>query len=133
MKRIHSSALMLSLTTVSLVLVSGCVVEPNGSLAFQPLVVAVAPPVVYAPVPEPEVLVPDTYAWDGYENVGFVGGQYYYLGAGDVWIVADSYRLDRFHHWEGGHPGWQDHAIRNDRYRRDSRGHAQPRHDQDKH
>jgi hypothetical protein len=131
MKRIYPSALILSLTTVSLALVSGCVVEPNGSVAFQPFVVAVAPPVVYAP--EPVVMVPDTYVWDGYENVGYVGGQYYYLGAGDVWVVADPYRLDRFHHWEGGHPGWRDHGISNDRYRRDSRGHVQPRHDRDKH
>jgi hypothetical protein len=133
MKSIYSSAFILSITTASLALVSGCVVEPNGGLAFQPFVVAVAPPVVYAPVPEPAVLVPDTYVWDGYENVGYVGGQYYYLGAGDVWVVADPYRLDRFHHWEGGHPGWRDHGISNDRYRRDSRGHVQPRHDRDKH
>jgi hypothetical protein len=53
--------------------------------------VIVAPPVVYAPsvvvappVIEEPVMVPETYVWDGYENVGVVNGQYFYLGAGDV-------------------------------------------------
>jgi hypothetical protein len=131
MKKKYSSVCRLLLAATGLVLVSGCVVEPNGRVAFQPLVVVAPPPVVYAP--EPVVMVPDDYVWDGYENVGFIGGQYYYLGAGNVWIVADPYRLDRFHGWERGHPDWRNHAIRNDHYRRDSHGHVQPRHDRDKH
>lgn len=132
MKTKYAAALVLSLATAGLALTSGCVVEPNGSLAFQPMVVEVQPPVVYAPVAEP-VMVPDEYVWDGYENVGFVGGQYYYLGAGNVWIVADPYRLDRFHGWENGHRDWRDHATRNDHFRRDSHGHEQPRRDRNKH
>ena len=117
-------------------LVSGCVVEPNGQVAFQPFVVA--PPAVYvapAPVPvvyeEPgPVMVPDSYAWDGYEYVGLVGGQYFYLGVGNVWLVAEPFRLERFHGWERDHPDWQAHAIRNDRFRTDRNGHVQPRHDE---
>jgi hypothetical protein len=132
MKINYSSVFILSVTTVGLALVSGCVVEPSGRLAFEPVVVVAPAPVVYAPAPEP-VLVPDEYVWDGYENVGIVGDQYYYLGPGNVWIVADPFRLDRFHGWERGHGDWRGHAIRNDRYRRDSRGHEQPRHDRDRH
>ena len=106
-------------------LVAGCVVEPNGQVAFQPFVIAPAP-VVVAPAP---VWVPDSYTWDGYEYVGIVGDQYYYLGPGDVWLVCDPFRLHRFHGWEGGHRDWRDHAVRNDRFRRDEHGHVQPRHD----
>ena len=114
--------------TGSLALQTGCVVEPDGRVAFQPLVVAVPPPVVVAPAPEP-LLVPDDYVWDGYEYVGLVGDQYYYLGPGNVWLVCDPFRLDRFHGWERGHPDWRSHAVRNDRFRRDSHGHVQPRRD----
>jgi hypothetical protein len=121
-----SPTLILSITAAGLAFVSGCVLEPNGTLAFQPLVVQIPPPVVYEPVPEP-VMVPEEYVWDGYENVGYVGGQYYYLGAGNVWLVADPFRLDRFHGWERGHPDWRGHATPNDRFRRDSHGHVQPR------
>jgi hypothetical protein len=109
-------------------LVSGCVVEPNGRVAFQPVVVAPAP-VVVAPAPVEVVMVPDGYVWDGYEYVGLVGDQYFYLGPGDVWLVCDPFRLDRFHGWERGHPDWRAHAIRNDRFRKDAHGHVQPRHD----
>jgi hypothetical protein len=133
MKTKYSSAFILSLTTAGLALTAGCVVEPNGRLAFEPIVVEAPPPMVYAPpAPEP-VMVPDDYVWDGYEYVGFVGGQYYYLGAGNVWLVADPFRLDRFHGWEGGHPDWRNHAIRNDNFRKDSRGRVQPRRDQHGH
>jgi hypothetical protein len=110
---------------------SGCVVEPNGRLAFQPFVV-VAPSAVYVSPPlvvEAPAMVPDSYAWDGVEYVGLVGDQYFYLGAGDVWLVCDPFRLDRFHGWERGHPDWRSHAIRNDRFRTDRNGHVQPRHD----
>ena len=81
-----------------------------------------APVVVVAPV----ILVPEVYVWDGVENVGIVDGQYFYLGPGDVWVACDPDRLIRFHGWERGHADWQTHAIRNDRYRRDARGNAQP-------
>ncbi len=126
-----------SIATLTLILVSGCVREPNGDLAFAPVVVASPPPVVYvSPTPPPvyvvppgPVMVPDDYVWDGYEYVGVVGGQYCYLGAGNVWLVCEPFRLERFHGWEKDHPDWHAHAIRNDRYRTDSHGHYQPRHD----
>jgi hypothetical protein len=123
-------------------LVSGCVVEPNGQLGFQPVVIGAPAPVYVAPAPvviggppavyvaPVTVMVPDSYVWDGYENVGLVGGQYFYLGPGNVWLAAEPWRLDRFHGWERDHPDWRDHAIRNDRFRRDAHGHDQPRHDE---
>jgi hypothetical protein len=84
------------------------------------------PVVVVAPV----IMVPEVYTWDGYENVGIVDGQYFYLGPGDVWLACDPDRLTRFHGWERGHADWQTHAIRNDRYRNDAHGNAHPvRHD----
>src|SRR5271165_2212239 len=112
-------AFMLPVVAGGLVLVSGCVVEPNGAVAFQPVVVAPAPVEVYSePQPSVEVdVVPETYVWDGYENVGFVGGQYFYLGPGNVWIECDRDRLERFHGWERYHPDWREHMERNDRFR----------------
>jgi hypothetical protein len=128
MKTKNLRAYLLSLAAGGLV--SGCVVEPNGQVGLLMPQVVVAPPVVYvAPVPE-LVMVPETYVWDGYENVGFVGDQYFYLGPGNVWLVAEPFRLERFHGWERGHSDWRDHAIRNDRYRNDRNGHVQPRHDE---
>jgi hypothetical protein len=113
--------------------VSGCVVRPDGRVAFEPVVVEAPAPVVVAPAPVMDVSVgvPDDYVWDGYEYVGVVGDQYYYLGPGNVWLVADPFRLDRFHGWEHGHPDWRGHAIRNDRYRADRSGHVHPRNDHD--
>ena len=131
-------AFILSMAAGGLVFMSGCVVEPNGQVAFQPLVVVAPqpvavvapPPVVYvAPAPEPVVMIPDSYAWDGYEYVGLVGDQYFYLGPGNVWLFCEPFRLERFHGWERGHADWREHAIRNDRYRTDRNGHLQPRHD----
>jgi hypothetical protein len=61
------------------------------------------------------------------EYVGLVGDQYFYLGAGGVWLVCDPFRLERFHGWERDHRDWREHAIRNDRFRRDARGHEAPR------
>jgi hypothetical protein len=125
---------ILSLAAGGLMLISGCVVQPDGRVAFQPLVVqpvvvATAPgPVVEVAPPEP-VLVPDNYVWDGVEFVGLVGDQYFYLGPNHVWLVADSVRLERFHGWERFHPDWRVHAIRNDNFRRDAHGHEQPRRD----
>ena len=53
---------------VGLVLVVGCVMRPDGSVAFAPIVVQPypPPPVVVAP----PVYVPEAYVWDGYEYVG---------------------------------------------------------------
>jgi len=84
-------------------LATGCAVE-------------VGTPSVYVPPPTAvvEVGVPDAYVWDGVEFVGFVGGQYMYLGPGGGWLVCDSVRLNRFHGWERGHPDWRRTAIRNE-------------------
>ena len=77
--------------------------------------VSFQPARVYVPPPEAVVTVgmPDSYAWDGVEYVGVVGGQYMYLGPGEVWLVCDPVRLDRFHGWERGHPDWRRTAVRN--------------------
>lgn len=130
MKTKYLSLSLFSLAAGGLVLVSGCAVTPDGRVYFQPVVVAAPPPVVVAPAPAPVVVgVPDDYVWDGYEYVGLVGDQYYYLGPGGVWLVAEPWRVNRFHVWVGGHPDWRGHAIRNDRYRRDAHGHVQERRD----
>src|ERR1700722_10773315 len=115
-------ALGVSSLTLALGLVSGCVVEPNGRVGVG---VELQSPIVV----DTTVGVPDDYVWDGYEYIGVVGDQYYYLGPGNVWLVADPVRLDRFHGWERVHGDWRAHAIRNDRFRNDSHGHYQPRHD----
>jgi hypothetical protein len=124
----------LSIAAGGLVLVSGCVVQPNGQVAFQPFVIAPAPvymapqPVYVAPQPvvvEP-VMVPDSYVMVDGEYMGIVGDQYFYLGVGGVWLVCDSVRLERFHGWERDHPDWREHAIRNDRFRKDAHGREQP-------
>lgn len=121
-------AVGISIVTLTVVLVSGCVIEPNGQVAFAPVVVAAPAPVVVEPQPV-VVEVPDDYIWDGYEYVGVVGGVYFYLGPGNVWLRCEPWRLERFHGWERGHADWRQHAIRNDHYRNDSHGHYQPRHD----
>jgi hypothetical protein len=93
--------------------------------------VVVSPPVVVTP-PAPavtvETAVPDYYVWDGSEYVGVVGTQYYYLGAGNLWVRMDEPRLARFHDWEKGHGDWRNHATSNERYRMDAQGHNHPRH-----
>jgi len=101
---------------------AGCVVQPYGRVGLYAPTVEVTPVVVAEPV-----MVPEAYTWDGVEYVGLVGDQYYYLGRGDVWLVAGPDRLERFHGWERGHPDWRGHAIRNDRFRKDAHGRAQPR------
>lgn len=105
-------------------------------MAGPAIVVQVPAPVVTVQVPAPappavtvDIAVPDTYIWDGVEYVGVVGGQYYYLGPGDVWLSLDADRLARWHDWEKIHADWRDHAIRNDLYRHDAHGHVVPRHD----
>ena len=93
-------------------LMSGCVVRPYGGVE------------VYAPAPAVSVGVyPGYYVWDGYEYVGVVGGQYYYLGPGHVWYRCEPFRVTRFHEWERYHSDWRAHAIRNDRYHRGYEGH----------
>jgi len=130
MKTICSRVFISFAAAGGLAFVSGCVIEPNGAVAFQPLVVAPAPVVEVDAAPVEAVVVPDTYVWDGVEFVGFVGGGYVYLGPNHVWLVADRMRLDRFHGWERYHPDWRQHAIVNRDYRRDAHGHEQPMHDE---
>jgi hypothetical protein len=97
-------------------------------------VIVVTPPVVTVSVPAPppplavtvQVVAPDSYYWDGYENVGVVGDQYYYLGPGNVWMVMDADRLHRFHDWEGKNPDWHSHAIHNEKYRTMDHAHDRP-------
>lgn len=108
------------LMTLALALASGCVVEPDGRVGVG--VVVAAPAVEVA-------TIPDDYYWDGYEYVGLVGDQYYYLGPGNVWLVCDPVRLGHLHAWIGVHPDWHAHGVRNDHYRTDSRGRFHPRHD----
>jgi hypothetical protein len=109
------------LFTVVTALAGGCAVSyvpPSVSVSAPEPVVEVGGPVV-------EVGVPPSYVWDGVEYVGFVGGQYMYLGPGGAWLVCDSYRLERFHGWERGHPDWRRTAIRNEG--RNARGRAPAR------
>jgi hypothetical protein len=84
---------------------------------------------VPAPAVTVEAAVPDSYVWDGTEFVGVVGDQYYYLGAGNVWLPFDSVRVARFHDWEKVHADWRTHVTRNELYRHDAHGHDVPRHD----
>lgn len=93
--------------------------------------VTVAPPAVPAPGIPVNIGVPDSYAWDGYEYVGVIGNQYYYLGPGNVWMALPPDRLPRFRLWERDHHDWRDHAIHNELYRRDASGHDHPWHDHD--
>ena len=121
-------ASILTLAAGGLALMSACVVQPNGQVGVWLPTVQFAPPVVVAPAVEVgPVFVPEAYTWDGVEYVGLVGDQYFYLGQGDVWLVAGPDRLARFHGWESGHPDWRNHATRNDRFRKDAHGHVQPR------
>ena len=127
MKTTYWRACILSMAAGGIsVLVSGCVVYPNGTVGLQPLIIAAPAPVVVAPAPVEPVMVPDNYVWDGVEYVGVVGGAYFYLGPGNVWLACGPDRLERFHGWERYHADWRDHAIRNDRFRTDAHGHVQP-------
>jgi hypothetical protein len=71
--------------------------------------------------------VPDDYIWDGYEYVGYGGGQYYYLGPNHVWVICDPVRAQRYHNWQTAHPDWHTHAVVNVNYRVDAHGHEHPR------
>jgi hypothetical protein len=68
-------------------------------------------PVIVAPAPAPVVVVPESYVLDGYEYVGFVGGQYVYLGPGNVWMPLEPYRLHRWYYYQRYHPDWRAHMI----------------------
>ena len=103
-----------SLAALATVLVTGCVVEPDGR-------VGVAAGVVVTPPPAEVVVYPDDYYWDGYEYVGIVGGDYFYLGPGNVWVRCEPWRVERFEGWERGHPDWRGHAVHNERYRGNGR------------
>jgi hypothetical protein len=92
------------------------------SLAILPLIAGPSVPVqIGAPAPPPPAVMappvyPENYVWDGYEYVGVIGSDYYYLGPGNVWLTLDVERQARFHQWEHVHANWREHAIRNERY-----------------
>ena len=75
------------------------------------------PPVVTVQIPAPvvtvQICVPDFYAWDGYEYIGFEGGVCFYLGPGNVWLRCEPWREHRFNGWERAHLDWQAHATVN--------------------
>ena len=116
------------ITMLGVASLATCTLMSGPLVVIQPPVIVVRPPVVTIPAPAVTVTVgvPDDYVWDGYEYVGVVGGQYYYLGPGNVWLALDAPRLARFHVWERGHADWRLHAIRNEKYRRDAHGHDVP-------
>jgi hypothetical protein len=123
--RTKLQTVLMSLATGGLV--TGCTItiQPNGAVAPQPAVI------VEEPGP---VMFPETYVWDGYEYVGVVGDRYFYLGPGNVWLVCEPFRLERFHGWERYHQDWREHAIRNTRYRVDRNGRrAPPKKEHDEH
>jgi hypothetical protein len=108
------------------------VVPPSAPAVVVQPPVAVQPSVVIpAPGISVNIGVPETYTWDGYEYVGVIGSQYYYLGPGNVWTILPADRLTRFRVWEKEHHDWRDHAIQNQLYRRDALGHDHPRNDHD--
>ncbi len=130
MKTTKKIAITISITSLAaLPLLAGPVVTVQ--VPAPAVQVQVPAPVVTVPAPAVtvDIGVPDTYVWDGVEYVGVVGGAYFYLGPGNVWLPFDDVRVARFHDWERVHADWRDHAIRNDLYRRDAHGHDMPRHD----
>ena len=104
--------------------------RPRVYTARQPVYVApqpvyVAPPPVMVPAP---VMAPEYYVWDGFEWVGVVGGRHCYLGPGNVWLVCEPFRLERFRGWERSHSNWREHATRNERFRSDHNERGQSKH-----
>ena len=109
----NRNIIILGVCSATVALLSGCVEGGYGYVGVG----------VEAPLPAVEVEVyPDYYWWDGYEYVGIVGGQYYYLGPRHAWIVCEPFRVERFHEWERGHPEWREHATYNEHYRPAGRG-----------
>ena len=119
MKIKNKQLLVLPLVAGGLILISGRVI------AGPDLVVTVPVPSVSVNVDVDAV--PDFYTWDGYEYVGIVGDQCYYLGPGNVWLICDPVRFARFNDFERVHPDWRTHLVTNERYRNDAHGHAHPR------
>ena len=113
-----------SLATSTLLAGPFIVVQPPTVVVQAP-----APVVPVAPVVTVGVGVPDSYVWDGYEYVGWVGNQYYYLGSNHVWLGMDGPRFARFNSWSRVHADWRTHAIVNERYRYDAHGHNVPMRD----
>lgn len=104
------------------------VVIGGPSIVISPPAVVVSPPLPVVVEPPAVVVAPDNYVWDGTEYVGIVGGQYYYLGPDNAWIVMDPPRMHRFNVWIGAHPDWRTHMTVNVHYRGNV-GHPQPMHD----
>lgn len=103
---------------------------PPPGVAGSPPLAGAAPqaglPVAPPPGVSVNIGVPENYAWDGYEYVGVIGGQYYYLGPGNTWLPMAGNRLAQFRAWEGQHHDWRMHAMRNELYRRDAQGQNHP-------
>lgn len=117
--------------TKIIALLTGITGLATSTVLSGPVIIVQPPaPVVTVQVPAPviTVAVPDTYVWDGFEFVGVVGTDYFYLGAGGYWLPCDSVRLVRFHQWEKSHADWRAHATVNVNYRLDAHGHAHPWH-----
>ena len=70
------------------------------------------------PVVAKQAVVPNTYVWDGYENVGYVNNQAYYLGEDNIWrpLATDPTRQEHFNDWQRMNPDWQSHAMKNVKY-----------------
>ena len=122
---------ILSLTAVGLAFVAVCFAGPG--VIISPPTVVISPPIPPAVVVSPPVatvvVAPDDYVWDGYEYVGVVDGQYYYLGPSDTWIVCDPVRMQHFQIYERDHPDWRSHMTHNVKYHNMDRSyynHSQP-------
>ena len=67
------------------------------------------------PPPPPGVAVvgfaPDYCFWDGYEYAGWYGGEYYYWGPRQVWVVCDPVRSQRVNVWVKTHPDWRARTV----------------------
>jgi hypothetical protein len=96
----------LTLSTCCLVLLSGCVITPGSY------------PVQYgADTQGWGGYQPETYIWDGFEYIGIVGDQYVYLAPGNVWMIAEPYRMSRINRYRDSHPDWREHSTRNTHFR----------------
>jgi hypothetical protein len=64
----------------------------------------------------PALTAPAQYVWDGYQYVGIVDGQYYALGANNVWMPMTPAQLRVFFAWQRANPNWAANQIRNTQY-----------------
>jgi hypothetical protein len=66
------------------------------------------------PPPPPGVavvgVVPDYCFWDGFEDVGWDGFDYYYWAPSHVWCICDPIRVRRATVWVNAHPNWHPQA-----------------------